>query len=456
MWKSITTILIVTALCGSFLAAATQQSEEERLYQAGSQALDDSRWQDSIQLFDQIVELKGERADAALYWKSYALNKSGDPAAALEGLQELRQLFPNSSWKTDAGALEVEIRQRSGQSVSPGDEPNDELKILALQGLLQSAPERALPALEQLAQSKDNRRLREKALFLLAQAGSQPEARKIIEALARDEAEPDTQRGAIRALGVVGDRESRGVLEKIYSSTSKNAVKKEILKSFMISGERSFLLHAAEGESDPELIEAAIQELGALGATAQLKELYAKKTDPKIRGSILNGLFIAGDRASLKDLAFHETDTALRQEAIEKLGLVGDVTDLKALYAQEKDAAVKRAILKALFLAGARTEIHELALQEAAPELRLQAIHFLGLLGASTAQDLVEIYASPDSGLEVRKAVAQALFVQGNADALVTLARRETDPEMKKILVQKISLLGSPAAKDYLLELLQN
>lgn len=455
MWRSIRSILVAMALSGVLLSAATQQSEEERLYQSGTQALDESRWKDSIPFFDEVIEQKGRRTDAALYWKAYALNKSGERAAALESLRLLRRQFPQSSWQTDAGALEVEIRQQSGQTVSPADEPDEDLKILALQGLMHSAPERALPALEQIAQSAGSPRLKKQALFILAEAGSLPQARDILVKLAKNKTDPATQKAAIRALGALGSSDNRKVLRELYSQTSDPSVKADILQGFMIAGETSFLLQAAKEETDPELIESAIKLLGAAGGTSQLKELYGEKKDPEIRKSILNGLFIAGDRAALRDLANDEPDPSLRSEAIEKLGLSGGVDDLKALYAKQQDPSLKRQILKALFLAGARAEIQNLALNEASPELRREAIHFLGLMGSSTAEGLLEIYKEPGADSATKEAVVDALFTQGNADALVQLARAESDPAMKKSLVQKLSVMGSPAAKDYLIELLQ-
>jgi len=56
----------------------------------------------------------------------------------------------------------------------------------------------------------------------------------------------------------------------------------------------------------------------------------------------------------------------------------------------------------------------------------------------------------------VRKAVVEGLFLQGSADALVSLARKETDPGLKRSIVEKLSLMqGSKAAMDYLMELLK-
>ena len=65
----------------------------------------------------------------------------------------------------------------------------------------------------------------------------------------------------------------------------------------------------------------------------------------------------------------------------------------------------------------------------------------LGLMGgAKTGDALVEIYGS-EKDPAVRKNVVNALFLQGNATALVALARKESDVEMKKAIVQKLSLM---------------
>jgi len=51
--------------------------------------------------------------------------------------------------------------------------------------------------------------------------------------------------------------------------------------------------------------------------------------------------------------------------------------------------------------------------------------------------------------------VLNAYFLQGNAAALVAIAKSEKDPELKKTAVAKLSLMHSKEATDYLMELLQ-
>ena len=47
-----------------------------------------------------------------------------------------------------------------------------------------------------------------------------------------------------------------------------------------------------------------------------------------------------------------------------------------------------------------------------------------------------------------------SLFVQNNAESLVAIARKETDPAMKREMVSKLSLMKSKVALDYLMEIL--
>ena len=48
-----------------------------------------------------------------------------------------------------------------------------------------------------------------------------------------------------------------------------------------------------------------------------------------------------------------------------------------------------------------------------------------------------------------------ALFTQGNATALVALARKEQDMAMKTEIVQRLSNMDNKEARDYMLELLK-
>jgi len=163
----------------------------------------------------------------------------------------------------------------------------------------------------------------------------------------------------------------------------------------------------------------------------------------------------SNDRERLFALAKGETDATLRGEAVRQLGVMHAGSELSQLYQTESSADVKKSILQAMFVGGDADKLIELARGEKDPELRKTAIRNLGLMKRPTTTDaLTSIYAS-DQSADVRKAVINALFLQNNATALVTLARAEKNPDLKKEIVAKLSVMKSKEATDYLLELLK-
>src|SRR5215831_8471567 len=122
-------------------------AREDEVYQSAKDALDNGEYDNAIKEFDEVVKIHGRKADGALYWKAYALNKAGNKAQALTTIGELRKNYPKSTWLRDAGALEQEMR---GVTVNPDNIPDEELKLLAIQSLMNSNPDKAVPLLEKI------------------------------------------------------------------------------------------------------------------------------------------------------------------------------------------------------------------------------------------------------------------------------------------------------------------
>jgi hypothetical protein len=375
--------------------AARSADEEAQLYERGTQALDERRWDRAQTLFDDAVKLKGRRADGALYWKAYAQNKQGQRADALATLAALRSTHPQSRWLKEAAALEVEVRQASGQSVSPEKTGDEELKLIAINSLLHSDAEKALPMLEKFLQGSQPPKLKERALFVLSQSGS-PRGREIVAGIARGNANPELQMQALKYLGLFGGKESRQVLADIYGSSASVDVKKAILRSFMVAGERERVFAAAKGEAVPELRREAIRQLGVMGAHAEIWQLYQSETAVENKKELIRSMFISGNAEKLLELARTEKDAGLRRSAIRNLGTMGE---------------------------------------------------------SKSGEALVTMYAN-EKEPDIRKEIIQALFIQQNAKALVQIARKETDSELKKHAVQKLSLMNSKEGTEYLMEIL--
>jgi HEAT repeat protein len=372
-----------------------QEQIERRLYDAGTEAIDEGKLQQAIDKFSRVIDGHGAHAEGALYWKAYAQNKVGQRPEALLTLETLRRTYPKSRWLDDAQALEVEVRQSSGQSVSPEAVSNEDLKLMAINSLLGTDPELALPMLVKFLNGAQPLKLKERALFVLSQSGS-PKAREIVVRIARGNRNPALQMKAIQDLGLFGDKESHDTLEEIYKSSPDMEVKRGILRSFTASGERERVLEVAKSERSAELRAGAVKQLGGMGARSELCQLYQNETSIEVKKNILEAMFAGGD--------------------VERtLGLV-------------------------------RAEKH--------PELRCQAVRNLSFMGKDkTADALASIYSS-DQDPEVKRAVIQAYFRQGNTKSLIQIARQEKDMSLKRDAVKRLSLMHSKESTDLMIELL--
>ena len=359
-------------------------TREDQLYEQGTKALDDGDWERAAAAFTEIARSNGARADAAVYWVAYSYKQEKRYAEALALLGGFPARFPKSSWLKDVRALELEIRQSGGGKVRPEAESDEDLKLMAINSLLQTDPERAIPLLEKLLKSGSSPKLKERALFVLAQSDS-PRARQIVGDVARSNSDPELQEKAIRYLGVHGGRANLELLGEIYASPATTLeVKERILKSFMVAGERERILTAAKTEKDVRLRSAAVRQLGVMGARSELWQLYQNETSGEVKRAALQAMFVAGDSEHVLELARAERDPDLKREAIRKLGVMGKEQTgaaLVSIYKSEKDPDLRKAALHGLFVQGNSHALVEIARSEKDPDLKREAVHRLSIMG---------------------------------------------------------------------------
>ncbi|MEO8521251.1 MAG: HEAT repeat domain-containing protein, partial [Acidobacteriota bacterium] len=156
----------------------------------------------------------------------------------------------------------------------------------------------------------------------------------------------------------------------------------------------------------------------------------------------------------LLTLAQTEPNADLRGEAVRQLGVMGASDELWQMYQKDASVAARKQILQAMFIGGDAARMIELARREPDAGLRGVAVRNLGLMGGSKAGEaLVDIYGT-DKDPAVRKSVIEALFLRSDATALVALARKESNVDLKRDIVQKLSLIQDKVATDYMIELL--
>jgi HEAT repeat protein len=372
-------------------------ADDATLYADGTRAINESRWSDAAELFGRVAQMHGEHAEGALYWKAYALNKEGQPANALNTCGELRKNYPKSRWLDECGALEIEIRGKSGHPVSPQGDADENLKLLAVNALMQQDPSQAVPILQKILTGNQPEELKSRALFVLAETRS-PQAETLVNQIAQGQSGPALQIKAIRMLAAAKGKSADDTLASIYEHSSDAQVKRTILQSYLITGDSAKLLEVARKETNPELVKTAIHTLGAMSAAQDLLTMYRSSNNAQTKADIINSLVASGHNgaSALSEIAQSEQDPELRRKAIRNLGIAG---------------------------------------------------------GMSMAPALVNTYQK-NSDVETKRAAAQALFLANDSHDLITLARNEKDVEMKQYLVQQLSLMHNEEATKYMMEIL--
>jgi HEAT repeat protein len=296
-------------------------------YNAGTRALDEHKYDEAVQRFDSAIQQDPSRAEGALYWKAYALNREGKRDEALAAIAQLRRDYASSAWLHDASALEAEVKQSNGQPISPAQESNDDLKLLAINSLMNADAERALPLVENILKGNSGPSVKDRALFVISQ-NKAPRAQQALLDYAKGGGNPDLQLRAIQYVGMSGTKEAQQQLVTIYTSSSDARVKAAIIQALMQAHASDALMNIAKSEKDSGLRGAAIRNLVmAKGASVDgLAELYAS-SDAASKREIVNGLAARGDGKTLVDLARKETDPATKKMIVQRLSNMGDNKD---------------------------------------------------------------------------------------------------------------------------------
>jgi tetratricopeptide (TPR) repeat protein len=237
-----------------FRLAFAEPNSPDRYYSQARSYIDRDQYDRAIDPLDKVIGAKGDRADAAMYWKAYSQLKLARRDEALSTLSQMQKQYPTSKWLGDARALEVEIKQAAGQPVS-ADAMNDDLKLLALQGILRTDPEAAFPVVEKMLMGGASVRVKERALFVLGQNRSE-RAQQIIGNVAKGTSNPDLQLTAIRTLGMSNSPDAINTLTAVYRGDSSVDVKKAVISALATSrnaAATTSLVALARAERNPEL-----------------------------------------------------------------------------------------------------------------------------------------------------------------------------------------------------------
>jgi len=274
----------------------TAPLQDDVAYTTGSKAMDEHRWQDAVASFDKVINAKGKRVDSALYWKAYSLNRLGKSQLASATCDQLRAQDVNSAWNKDCSALTVNVHVNTQTVVQSGDNVNvqtnvdedsdgserhpargsdEDLKMLALNSLLNQDPARAIPLLRGVLNGNGSPAMKKHALFVLAQSKS-PEAESILHDAVTGKMDPQLQREAIQSMAVFQGKRANDTLVEVYKTTSDLKIKKSVISALFITQDAPKMVELARNEKDLELKRSIVSQLALMNdkaATDYMMEL---------------------------------------------------------------------------------------------------------------------------------------------------------------------------------------
>jgi len=402
----------------SFMTMSSQSSDSGS-YSSGLSLMSDRKYDEAVVRFDRVVAQKGAHADAALYYKAFCQAKLGQSAEAVATLATLKQTYAKSAYLSDARVLEADVKNLGPNQVGDTD---DDIKILAIQSLRDSQnPDQAVDLLQGQVGKSNSLKVKERAVIVLAQIDT-PKAHQALLGYAKGGGNPDLQRTAIRYLGTSRNQKTTSAeLVEIYNSSSDPDIRGSVISAFRSAGDKNSLIHIASGQG--------------LGSSAGFGSSVGA-------AQVIN----ANDVRAI----------ANRAKAITSLSDLASPQELFPLYQKEENKDLRSQWVSLFSSMGAMDQLLQIVKTEKDPAVRNRAIRALGNLKTDkTGPALVEMYGTGDK--DTKSAVISALGNQDNAESLVAIARKETDPELRRQVVSRLADMAktSKVAMDYLMEIIK-
>ncbi len=387
--------LLKTLVLTASIVAITATAQTP--YEEGQKALREARWMTAANHFDRVSDAAdADDSDiaAAMYWRAHALYKADHRGDAARQVHQLEREYPSSQWLNEARALQIEYQGSIDDAIM-----QDELRLFALSQLLERDFNRALPLVIEIMNNTASDSVAKDAMFLLGMSDS-PEAQRVIADIASDGSNPDLQADAISILAVAGNQSSLELLGGLYNESASIEIKQAVMHAYLVADQPGPLVEILRWETDPEMQRDLIYALGAMEATGELHKLYPKLTTLETRRAAIEAFAVAGDQQMLMHILESESETD--------------------------------------------------------SDLRITAIHGIAMAGGEDAVDFLESMYSGATTEEEKTAVIESMMMLGNATGLISLFRQESDPGLRRQMMEMLTVMDSEEATEFLFEMLEN
>jgi HEAT repeat protein len=382
-------------------AMAPSDKQMNQLYWQGQEALKQSDWNGALERFAELErQLRAKEpksADSAIYWQAYAYLQARRATEAKAAVERLHREFPDSRWSNDADALLRQGGERgqtvnSAAATAAADTGDESMAEIAVEGLMNAPPARALPLLKKVLQGNHSDKVKKRALFVLSQIDDDAALDAVVE-VAKTNRNPDLREEAIRMLGVSGEDRAVKRLSELYAASKDAGERRAIIQAWLIADRKDLILASARTETDADVRREAIEALGALEASSELKQLFDSTHDAASQRAIVQSLGVAGDVGSLSAIAESLQPEAVRIEAIHALGVAGDEggsAALVKLYPRASTPALREAVMQGLMVAGDSKALVQLYRQAQTKEEKQALLRMITQTDSDAALDMIE------------------------------------------------------------------
>jgi HEAT repeat protein len=377
-------------------AMAPAGKELNQLYWQGQESLKQSDWNTALKRFadleKQLRAKEPQNADVAIYWQAYALMQAKRATEAKAAVERLHHDYPASRWSKDGDALLRQSQPAVKVAETAAGGNDEDIAEIAVEGLMNAPPERAVPLLKKVLQSQHSDKVKKRALFVLSQIDEDAALDTVVD-VAKTSNDPGLREEAIRMLGVSGEDRAIKRLGELYATSKDAREKRAIIQAWLVADRKDLILASARNEPDSSVRQAAIQALGALDASSELKQLFDSTKDAANQREIIQALGVAGDVKALTAIAEGTQADDIRVEAIHALGVAGDEggsAALVKLYPKANSPALRDAVLQGLLIAGDSDELLQLYRQAKTREEKQALLRIITQTNSDAALDVIE------------------------------------------------------------------
>ena len=391
------------------LPAPSGDDPDDDIYREARAALAQGEWRKAGDLFAALREEypNSEYTPDSFYWQAYALYRTGGSSnlgVAVELLERQGSAYPEAASRPDARELMVQLegqRARRGEAGAARrvaerasqEEACDEVRLAALNALMNMDPERAVPLLKRVLARPDTcAEIREQAVFLLAQSGADGVEDVMVD-LIRNDPSPEVREQAVFWLSQFGSEEAVLALEEVLISSDDAELQEQAVFALSqhMSDEAAVIVRDyAMDSSHPVEVRAnaifAIGQHAGDGNSQFLMDIYPTLEDQELKEQVFFSLAqTAGEENvdwMLERAQDPNEDLEVRTQAIFWAVQSGaPIASLEGLYESTPDREMKEQLIFAYSQQSgseALDRLIEIARTETDPELRSTAIFWLG------------------------------------------------------------------------------